>query len=1329
MKLVRSLTAFIAVLALSIDASAQVSSVTGAAAPRLCKVAQVIAKTCGPELNGLRIVVDDGADATECGNPGDTGLGAFENFCAWSVLAAAWVSDEPDVGAPTTADYLVGTADAGLSAEIVVGTTPGGDLGGTWAAPTVTKVVASAGPDLRTISTATCPSGFYIDLDSDSAFEPSDITNPESCVGGSQLFYATDYASGSNTGGIQEAIDAVAATSEGCGTVQLPWGVTTIDLNVVTTGIVVGRCTFLQGYGMAKGNFNRAGTRIFFNNEAGDTGITFNENMSGMRDVVLRFPANNDVSTIGIKVQHATAATIVSGFVLERVFVEGGNVDLGVGIQLNGVIASLLNEVWTDRWDTGLQVKNRGASVKTNALACVSCKFTGSLIGVEFVSSDGVSKVSESGAFFGGTIEQNDIGIQFNDAADIVVQGVHFENRVGCTDLFDTGGPPQTSGSPDGLCDSDAVSFTGTNVLIANDDEGMTYTSFGNSYQGGVSAGRDIVRLEAGLDTMVDISTGDQFKAGVKYSGANSEIRIHQRAFVSIAATFTGASVDDENMTFDGATIDAFKTTLAITDPTAARTTTVPDADTTIHQPLACTNQFARSSNAATGAFTCAGVADADIVAGAAIQGTKINVATEAVRGVLQIATQAETDLVLADNVWITPLKLGNFALAGGDLGGDLDTPTVTDDSHDHTNLTGTTSLTWIIDSDKAGTEPATGAGLHIEGGSGDLTALYNATSNIWEFAGAAGGYDFDGGVFATSFEADPSTLPALTMKDSDMGGTPDINIEVLGNCPTGTTATNDEDCDLAFRTQAAGTLTEAFRIDTADDGTQTVPFVAKIFSDDIVVDGILDLGTVETFGNPDTTPDVDSGIYWTTNTVNNTITDFDPASHEDGRIVVVLASDGGTVLDCTGVFLECGTTDITMAANDIATFIFTGTNWTLIAYVDQADDLGTDATGSGSLGSELTSTTNDITTSNAGDLLRLAGAGESFDIDFTTTANEIGFSSATAVGVFDFGTINLEADQLESDIVTGTAPLIIASTTLVANLNADTVDGINLSTIIQDELDELATIGATVISATNWTNLAALLGTNTGDEPAADLTTPGIIEIATGAETNTGTDATRAVSPDGLDDWTGSTALAAGTETLTNKTLDVEATGNVVTIVDEEWYDFVGCPNATAALNWDTEAGLTAPAIQCVDNGGTTQGQADFDDASAEGFQRLFKLPATWTGNIDVDLYWRGANTTLDVCWVVQTACTAVGEVWDGTFTAAGASDTVSDTAAGTTLQLNLAAFSSITTTGCAASELMHLRVKRDGAEAETQCAAGSDDFVGDALGVGLEITMRRAL
>lgn len=40
-------------------------------------------------------------------------------------------------GAPANADYLVGTANGSLSNEIVVGATPGGELGGTWASPTV----------------------------------------------------------------------------------------------------------------------------------------------------------------------------------------------------------------------------------------------------------------------------------------------------------------------------------------------------------------------------------------------------------------------------------------------------------------------------------------------------------------------------------------------------------------------------------------------------------------------------------------------------------------------------------------------------------------------------------------------------------------------------------------------------------------------------------------------------------------------------------------------------------------------------------------------------------------------------------------------------------------------------------------------------------------------------------------------------------------------------------------------------------------------------------------------------------------------------------------
>lgn len=48
------------------------------------------------------------------------------------VITAADIS-----AAPVGADYLVGTTQAGLSSEIVVGTSPGGELGGTWASPTV----------------------------------------------------------------------------------------------------------------------------------------------------------------------------------------------------------------------------------------------------------------------------------------------------------------------------------------------------------------------------------------------------------------------------------------------------------------------------------------------------------------------------------------------------------------------------------------------------------------------------------------------------------------------------------------------------------------------------------------------------------------------------------------------------------------------------------------------------------------------------------------------------------------------------------------------------------------------------------------------------------------------------------------------------------------------------------------------------------------------------------------------------------------------------------------------------------------------------------------
>lgn len=52
--------------------------------------------------------------------------------------------------APDSADYLVGTTNASLSAEIVVGTTPGGELGNTWASPTIDDSLAVTSWNLTT---------------------------------------------------------------------------------------------------------------------------------------------------------------------------------------------------------------------------------------------------------------------------------------------------------------------------------------------------------------------------------------------------------------------------------------------------------------------------------------------------------------------------------------------------------------------------------------------------------------------------------------------------------------------------------------------------------------------------------------------------------------------------------------------------------------------------------------------------------------------------------------------------------------------------------------------------------------------------------------------------------------------------------------------------------------------------------------------------------------------------------------------------------------------------------------------------------------------------
>jgi hypothetical protein len=199
-------------------------------------------------------------------------------------------------------------------------------------------------------------------------------------------------------------------------------------------------------------------------------------------------------------------------------------------------------------------------------------------------------------------------------------------------------------------------------------------------------------------------------------------------------------------------------------------------------------------------------------------------------------------------------------------------------------------------------------------------------------------------------------------------------------------------------------------------------------------------------------------------------------------------------------------------------------------------------------------------------------------------------------------------------------------------------------------------------------------------------------------------------------------TVTPSSTDTLTNKTLDVEGTGNSITTASKMWLQAVTCTGTTASLNWDTIATL-APATACTagaTNTGLIRGLATFSDSEVSQMQTHFALPSDWTGAIDLKLKWQSAahDPALHVVWQAATVCVADGEVNDAAWNTAS---TVSSHAKDTTLQTNDAAIAGLTATGCAAGEMLHLKVFRDPTNA-------GDDLAAAAELIGVEVTTRRA-
>jgi hypothetical protein len=175
---------------------------------------------------------------------------------------------------------------------------------------------------------------------------------------------------------------------------------------------------------------------------------------------------------------------------------------------------------------------------------------------------------------------------------------------------------------------------------------------------------------------------------------------------------------------------------------------------------------------------------------------------------------------------------------------------------------------------------------------------------------------------------------------------------------------------------------------------------------------------------------------------------------------------------------------------------------------------------------------------------------------------------------------------------------------------------------------------------------------------------------------------------------------------TLTNKTLDTEATGNTLTTVNELDLPTAGCNNTAPATIWNLFTSVQ-PTPVCITGTNTQTAALEFPDTDGEyQMQTNWKLPAAWTGAVDINIIWSTSLTSGNVVLQYQCGCAANDESPDPSFNTV---QTITDAALGTANRLNTASATGMTTTGCAAGETMFLKVYRQRTHASDSLGAGT--------------------
>lgn len=317
------------------------------------------------------------------------------------------------------------------------------------------------------------------------------------------------------------------------------------------------------------------------------------------------------------------------------------------------------------------------------------------------------------------------------------------------------------------------------------------------------------------------------------------------------------------------------------------------------------------------------------------------------------------------------------------------------------------------------------------------------------------------------------------------------------------------------------------------------------------------------------------------------------------------------------------------------------------------------------------------------------------YDMTFTLDVDDLGTSANFAAGdLIAFG----DSSTAGNDTVKGTVDTLA---TLFAGTGLDAS-----SAVISLDLDGLTDIGADLVGAdliivddgangttkkATLTRLGALLAggnisADTGvlSVATASATAAGIVELATIAETNTGTDAARAVTPDGLADWTGGNSAITKLGTIAtgvwNGTKVASAYLDDDTAHLTTTQTFSGAKTFSASVDMNAGATIDGTTISLdattslnIDNSNTTNGISIGTATSGvpvtigHGTSEVtFGDNVTITGNLTVNGDQTVINTTAIVAEDKSMILGIAGGMEDATFARSGAVVTITSTSHG---------------------------------------------------------------